>query len=106
MKVFTGDSYTITMGTNREENAQILMDALPDDIWLHLEEGSSPHAILHVEGRVSSKMLRQASHMIKNSSRARKEDSVKVMWTRVKNVKPTSIIGEVEIEGEYNVFYL
>lgn len=104
MKVFTGDKYTITLGCNKEENIQILLNARPEDIWLHLEDGSSPHAIIQLEGRVGNKMLRQASKMIKDSSKARQEPECIIMWTRVKNVKPTSIVGQVEIEGEYNTF--
>lgn len=104
MKEFTSENYTIILGMNREENDKLVRNSHPEDVWLHLEEGSSPHAIIQTSERINSKMLRNASRMIKENSRAKNEKVVRIIWTRVINLVPTEKLGEVQIKGGTHLY--
>ena len=46
MKTFESDKYSIKIGTNARENWNLLDYALPEDIFIHLNNCHSPYVII------------------------------------------------------------
>ena len=46
MKIFKIDSYEFIIGSNQNDNDQILSSSNQNDIWFHLKSFSSAHGIL------------------------------------------------------------
>lgn len=59
----SSDGLEIRIGENAKENDAICKQAGQNDIWFHLENGSSPHVILEVGGKKKAyKDIRDSIH--------------------------------------------
>ncbi len=105
MKIHSMPDYTVIIGESRYDNEAVLQIALPDDVWMHLEGDSSAHAVIQTSARLNHKMLKHAARLIKSSSKYRSTtEQVPFVWTRVSNVVPTKVPGQVEIVRDERIF--
>ena len=100
MKNYAFPKFSIVLGQNREENTELIKNALPDDIWMHLADGPSPHVIIRVQGSVDFRILRSAARILKQASKKRYENDVEMIWCRVRCITPSEVPGQVLIHGD------
>lgn len=93
--------YDIEIGENKYENDLLLKKSKQNDLWFHLENDSSPFIILHNNGDIIHKsyLNKIAMMFIEYKSNIKKYN---VIYTQVKNVKKTNIIGCVILKNKPN----
>ena len=74
MKIHSMPDYVILIGSDREDNEAVLDNANPNDVWMHLDDHSSAHAVIQTSGRITHKMLKHAARLIKASSKFKRSD--------------------------------
>lgn len=87
----------IIVGENKKENDELVRTQNKEYIWIHLENYPSPHVIVK-KSILSSKVLYFASTICKKHSKYKKENCISIMYTNLKYVKPTNIIGTVNVD--------
>ena len=99
MKIYTYEGYTLKIGTSARENDELITNAHPDDIWLHLEKFSSPHGILSPAG-TDAHAIAWAAGLVKENSarRCRNLKNIGVQYIPVKYVEKTSTPGCVALK--------
>ena len=87
--------YNLLIGKNALGNEEIIKKANEDDIWFHFSEISGPHIILQNNGElIKKKYINQiALKLFQLKPKAPRNTSV--IYTEVKNVSLTNIIGMV-----------
>jgi predicted ribosome quality control (RQC) complex YloA/Tae2 family protein len=88
------------VGENADDNQHIVLNADPEDLWFHLAGRSSPHVLALVSDKIiDRKYMRlvvvQGSLLCKQNSKSKSEKGVDIIYTKIKNVIPTEIIGTV-----------
>jgi predicted ribosome quality control (RQC) complex YloA/Tae2 family protein len=99
------------IGQNASENFKIIDDAIddapddaPDDVnndymWFHIDGYPSCHVLCKVHNNLSKKdflkVIKRGALCCKENSKYRTEKSVSVIYTYLKNVTKTDIIGTV-----------
>ena len=87
--------YYILIGKNAKGNEEIIKMSHPESLWFHLENLSSPHIILKNEGDIIPKRyINQVAGMLFEYKKNAPRNS-NVIYTQVKNVKLTNILGTV-----------
>jgi predicted ribosome quality control (RQC) complex YloA/Tae2 family protein len=94
---------TYHVGQNALDNFNILDKARLDDIWFHLENTSSGHIICKINEEYNKKELKyitvQGAVLCKQYSKRKSDKKVNIIYTRVKNVTKTNILGQVKIDN-------
>jgi len=97
---------TFSIGKNAKGNDEAISAAEPDDIWFHLEGQSSCHVVASVPEGLSRKergyILRKGAELCKQNSREKSGKNVEIVYTKIKNIEKTDIIGQV-ILNERNI---
>lgn len=83
-----GKTYDILIGKNALGNEKIIKISHSESLWMHLSKISSAHIILQSNGDIIPKRYinQVASNIPKN---------INVIYTQVKNIKLTKIVGSV-----------
>uniref|UniRef100_A0A6C0JKA8 NFACT RNA-binding domain-containing protein n=1 Tax=viral metagenome TaxID=1070528 RepID=A0A6C0JKA8_9ZZZZ len=90
------------IGENSQDNFDMIDDSLPDDIWFHVNNLPSAHIIASLplgkklDKKQLSKIITQGAVICKQYSRYASQKNLKIVYTKVKFVKKTEIIGSVE----------
>ena len=91
----------IKIGENAKDNWDILDNSLQNDIWMHLDNFSSPYVIINNSNPHKS-VLNYAASLCKYHSKYSNLKKVKVIYTLVKNVKKGNKEGQAIIKGKVN----
>jgi len=86
----TADGYSVLYGRNHAQNEQLLREAAPDDLWLHVRDGPGGHVLIRTGGdpeAVPPRTLLQAAQRAVALSRQRNEAVVEVDYTAAKHVR-------------------
>lgn len=87
--------YPVLIGKNAKGNEEIIKISHPEDTWFHFDNISSAHIILKNEGDIIPKRyINQVASMLFEYKKNASKNS-NVIYTKVKNVKLTSILGTV-----------
>ena len=87
--------YLILIGKNAKGNETIIKMSHQDSIWFHLDNNPSAHIILQNEGDIIPKRyINQIAAMLFQCKKNAPKNS-NVIYTKVKNVKLTNILGSV-----------
>lgn len=87
--------YPVLIGKNAKGNEEIIKISHPEDTWFHIDNISSAHIILKNEGDIIPKRyINQVASMLFEYKKNASKNS-NVIYTKVKNVKLTSILGTV-----------
>jgi hypothetical protein len=89
------------VGEKAEENQHIVLNADPEDLWFHLSGRSSPHVLAmvsdkNINRKYLHKIIVQGSLLCKQNSKSKSEKAVDIIYTKMKNVIPTEIMGTVQ----------
>lgn len=107
----SSDGFTILRGKNAQGNKQLLKLCKPHDIWLHVQNGPSAHAIIrrdHAHAEVPERTIREAAELVAEKSWLKESDSAEVMLALVKNVQPIkgASAGTVRVDKMLQTVYI
>jgi predicted ribosome quality control (RQC) complex YloA/Tae2 family protein len=94
MKIITNDNITYRLGRNAIENFELIDNAAQDDWWFHLDGHPSGHVIIDSD-IIDTTMKMFAGQLVKDYSKMKNIKNVKIVFTQVKNIVKTKIIGTV-----------
>ena len=86
----TEDGYRVLFGRNHQQNEQLVREAAPDDLWLHVRDGPGGHVLVRTgggPGEVPQRTLLQAARRAVSLSRQPEEGLVEVDYTLAKHVR-------------------
>lgn len=95
---FDGESYTIYIGQNKNENQHLVTSSHEDDIWFHVEDMPSCHVILkHLDGikKYPKQVIKRCAYLCKIHSKAKILPRCTIIYTNLSNVSTTDVIGQV-----------
>ena len=98
--------YKIHVGSNQDENDMLVKTSDIDDYWAHADGYPSAHAIIYnpSKKRISTKIVKRACCIIKaNCNRLKKINKLPFNYTRIKNVVPTEVPGQVILKETSNL---
>lgn len=98
--------YIFIIGQNKHDNFQIIDDSTPNDIWFHVEGKPSCHVILKNTdklGDIPTQVIRRGAYLTKIHSKAKTEKTATIMYSPLKNVVKTNIIGKVIVENYWTI---
>ena len=91
---------TFWVGKNAQDNFDIIDNADENDLWFHLHGYQSGHVIAKIPENIHKEQMRfivkWGAILCKQQSRFSSLPKIEVIYTKVKNVKKTNIIGCVE----------
>ena len=92
----------IKIGENSDDNDKIISDANQTDLWFHLANLSSCHVILSCSknNMPTIQMINYCANLVKENTKFKNLQSVKVHYTQVKNIRKTNIKGKIIIKGK------
>jgi len=91
--------YIIQVGTNENENDELITKASPEDYWLHLSYFPSPHCIIiNPSGkRIHNKIVKHAAYLTKKYSKHDSIAKIDIDVTRIEFIKKTNKKGLVTV---------
>ena len=95
-------NYSIFIGKNKNENAELLEKSNPKDYWIHVKDLSSGHGIIKnpTGKRIPNKIIKRACCLLKSSNDKHKcINKLKFDVTKRENITLTQNIGEVIISN-------
>lgn len=87
------------LGRNAEENFEIIDEAKKINSnywWFHIENSPSGHCIVYTE-QLDKAIIQYAGSLVKEYSKLKNQKNVSIIYTQLKFVKKTKIIGEVTL---------
>lgn len=103
--IIQDENIKIFVGENAKDNWDILDKSNQNDIWLHLNNLSSPHVIIN-SADPSKKTLKYAANLCKYHSKYSEVKKLKVIYTSVKNVKKSKEVGSVNVKGKVKELFV
>jgi len=104
MKIIVNDNITYRLGRNANENFQLIDNASPDDWWFHLDGHPSGHVIIDSD-IIDTPIKMFAGQLVKDYSKMKYIKNVKIVFTQVKNIVKTKVIGTVILK-QSEFFYI
>ena len=99
----TNIEYKCNIGKNAQENWNLIDSSNENDLWFHLEDTSSPHVILQTndtnKNKISKNVIKACAIYCKQYSKLKSIKNVVIIYTEIKNVKKTNIVGSVIISN-------
>lgn len=89
------------LGSNAQENWNLIDDADPNDWWFHVDNMPSGHCIVETSV-LNEHLINYACSLVIENSKAKKLDKITIIYTQVKNLKKTKTVGEVIIISSIN----
>ena len=98
------ESIKYIIGKNSQNNFDIIDHSNENDIWFHLKDYPSTHVVVKINKNYNKKelkyILKQGSILCKQNSKYKSMKNISIVYTKIKNVQKTSILGTVEISNE------
>ena len=71
MLIVEYENYTIILGRNSTENFKLVSTSNPDDIWIHLSDYPSGHAVIpnSKKSKIPFKVIKKACMLVKQYSK-------------------------------------
>lgn len=96
------------IGRNAEDNFKVIDIAEqknPENLWFHVQDKPSNHVVAEIPTslKLDKKQMRyivtQGAVFCKQYSSYKSDSNVKIIWTKIKNIKKTSTLGSVLTNG-------
>jgi len=100
------EHYTIIVGKNKKENFDIIDDAVDTDLWFHVHNESSCHVILKNTNKIRDiplQVIKRCAYLCKINSKSKIQRKCTVVYTQIKNVIKTEIVGQVLVSSYKSV---
>lgn len=93
------------VGENAIDNFDVIDNADPNDYWFHINDGSSCHVVAsmdldnHIKLSKKEKkyIIKKGAEICKMKSKYKSNQYVSVVFTKIKNVVKTDIVGQVHL---------
>lgn len=91
------------VGTDAQDNFDIIDESEPTDMWFHISKCSSCHVIakmpqdIKVDKKQKQQIIKQGALICKHNSKYKSARSVDVIYTLLSNITKTDILGQVEV---------
>ena len=97
------DGYTIYIGRDAKSNDYLTFNvADKEDIWMHVKGKPGSHVVIRVrENLPTPEIIKVAANFAKRNSKAKKEDSVKVVYCQRKFVKKEPGMNDGQVSVDY-----
>jgi predicted ribosome quality control (RQC) complex YloA/Tae2 family protein len=91
---------SFSVGKNANNNFDIITNANEDDLWFHVDGEPSSHVIAHIADenlnkKQLHKIVMQAAVLCKSKSKAKSSKNVPILYTFIRNLVKTDVIGSV-----------
>lgn len=97
-------SFRYIVGQNAQDNFDIIDDADENDYWFHVQNEPSCHVIcdlsklsIPLDKKQLRYVLKQGSIICKQHSKHKSMPETTIVYTQIKNVAKTNIIGQVSV---------
>jgi len=92
-----GNIYTITIGTDSQDNWDIIDQSKQNDIWFHVNGHPSAHVIISTKGKkkIHKSVINYAAWLCKENSKRKYAKKQKIIYTYIKNIKKADKTGSV-----------
>jgi predicted ribosome quality control (RQC) complex YloA/Tae2 family protein len=95
---------TFYIGKNKNENFDVIDKGSSHDLWFHANDISSCHVVAILPDDINKKDLK---YIIKtgallckiNTNKLKSLDNVEILYTQIKNIEKTNILGCVKIKN-------
>lgn len=92
------------IGMNAQDNFDIIDQSEPEDLWFHVEGQASCHIVAslskeEIDRKEKGYIIRQGAELCKRFSKQKSQKNLAIVYTRIKFVTKTNIIGQVEVEN-------
>jgi len=95
----TNIKYICNIGRFAQENWNLIDESNENDLWFHLDDISSPHVILKTnninKNKISKNVIKACAIYCKQYSKLKSNNNVSVIYTEIKNITKTNIVGSV-----------
>ena len=95
------------IGKNAKENFDIIDDAEDHHIWFHIHNAPSCHVIAKLDEELYKKdfkyVVKQGAVLCKQHSKFNNKKNVEIVYTIIKHVHKTDIVGSVQLECEKSI---
>jgi predicted ribosome quality control (RQC) complex YloA/Tae2 family protein len=98
------------IGGNAAENFELIDNAEPNDIWFHVDGLPSAHIVasipesMRLDKKQWLKIAKQGSVLCKQHSKYASQKNLPIVFTEIKNVEKTDVIGRVNITNQRTVY--
>ena len=98
----TYDNFIIKIGRNSEENDKIIKEGEQNDLWFHIKDNPSPHGIIHCDTKEepTKDIIYKTAELVKSFSKYKDLSKITIIYTKLKNIKRTNILGSVIIKNK------
>ncbi len=102
------EGFTIRLGRSKTENAQLLLEASPLDLWIHLSDHPSGHAVIthHEDKKFPRRVIKRAAVLVKQYSKRKSDKKVSCDVAHIKDLVPTGRSAEVIVSKLMRVVVL
>jgi predicted ribosome quality control (RQC) complex YloA/Tae2 family protein len=93
---------TYLVGTNAQDNFDIIDESDEDDLWFHISDYSSCHVIakmpqdITLDKKQKLQIIKQGALICKQNSKYKSEPNLDIIYTNISNVIKTNVIGQVQ----------
>jgi predicted ribosome quality control (RQC) complex YloA/Tae2 family protein len=98
--IYKNNEYVIFIGTNKHENFELIDASDETDVWFHVENEPSGHLIIKNNGSlrdIPKQVIKYGAYLCKINSKAKTQKQCSIMYTELKNVSKTNVIGQVNV---------
>jgi predicted ribosome quality control (RQC) complex YloA/Tae2 family protein len=100
---------TYWIGSNAQDNFDIIGQADSNDIWFHVSSYPSAHIIAQIshldkpDKKSIQQIVKQGSILCKQVSKYSSIKNLEITWAYISNVKRTNILGTVNVSHGKNI---
>lgn len=93
---------TYFVGTNAQDNWDLISASNPNDIWFHLQNVSSCHVVLKMNDLTLEQLSKQTILHCASKCKASKHANLNmnVIYTEIKNISKAQVVGSVYVKNE------
>jgi len=94
-----------SIGGNAKENFDLIDNAMPNDLWFHIDGLPSEHVVvsipetMNIDRKQRLKIAKQGAVLCKQHSKYASQKNVSIVYTEIQNVTKTDVLGQVEIRN-------
>ena len=98
----TYENFTIKIGRNDEENDNLIKEGGQNDLWFHIKNNPSPHGIIHSDTKEepTKDVIYKTAELVKSYSKYKDLSKITIIYTKLKNIKRTDVLGSVIIKNK------
>jgi predicted ribosome quality control (RQC) complex YloA/Tae2 family protein len=101
-----GITIKMKIGKNAQENWKLFDKAGQTDVWFHLDKYPSAHLYLSAEEAKDEAKILEAAQLVKQKSKYKNWNRIKVVYTPKKNLRRGKEVGELLIVSHRKCEYV